>query len=78
MTTKEFNEVVRIASRESDMPENIDCFWKFGLPEFKPVYVTLRQVAALIRYQAVQFNGEFDQEALQEVKDHGKRKFLII
>jgi hypothetical protein len=78
MTTKEFNEAVRIASRESDMPENIDCFWGFGLPEFQPVYVTLRQVAALIRYQAVQMNGAFDQEALAEVKYFAKRKFLIV
>lgn len=63
---------IEISFRESDV------FMGFGLPEFKPVYVTKRQVAGLIRYQCFQFNGGIDNEALKEIADIGRHKFIIV
>ena len=81
MTKKEFSQAYKIAmSDESIDPvkEPMDIFDGFGLMDFKPVYVTLKQVARLIRYQAVYLNGGIDTEALQDVAVCGKKKFLII
>lgn len=76
MTTKQFNESVKLASSYPE--ENTDCFLGCGLPDFKTVYCTLKQVAAFINYQARFFNGTFDQEELQSLKKIAKNKFLII
>lgn len=75
MTIKQFNEAVRLTEKYPDV--DTTCFLGFGLSDFKPVYVTLEQVAALINYQARMLNGVFDQEALQEVKMY-KHRFNII
>lgn len=76
MTTKQFNEAVKLSATYPEA--DTLCFDGFGLPDFKPVYVTLKQVAALINWQARFFDGNFDQEALAEVKRYSKNKFLIV
>jgi hypothetical protein len=58
--------------------EDIEVFVGFGLSDFKPVYVTIRQVARLIRWQAQLWNGEWDSEALQEIANYGRKRFKII
>jgi hypothetical protein len=49
----------------------------FGLPGFNPVSVTLRQVAKLIRWQAIMFNGEFDAYMYNEIVSIGRKKFIV-
>lgn len=49
-----------------------------GLPGFKPVHTTIAAVAKLIRWQARQFNGEWNAEALNEVATIGRKKFMIV
>lgn len=79
MTTKQFNQALSLAtSKENLRDASIGVFDGFGLPDFQVVYVTLRQVARLIRWQALQFNGELDQAALREVKFFSKKRFSII
>jgi len=81
MTAAEFKQAVTL-SRDNANPKvngaDMNCFDGFGLPNFQPVYVTVFQVARLIRWQAVQLNGEFDQVALDEVKRCGRNRFQII
>lgn len=79
MTRDEFKQATEMAlDRKQDLT-NVDdsIFWGFGLPEFEPVNVTVRQVAKLIRWQAVMFNGELDASAYNEVAEIGRRKFSI-
>lgn len=86
MNRKEFDEAVRQAALPSDpvmdrilnKPEtDLSVFDGFGLRDFKPVYVPMSQVVALIRWQAKQFNGEFDQAALQEIWE-ARNKIIIV
>lgn len=49
-----------------------------ALPGFDPVFVTLEQVAALIRWQALQFDGKFDGEELASLAAIARRKFFLI
>jgi len=81
MTAAEFKQAVTL-SRDNANPKvnvaDMNCFDGFGLPDFETVYVTVFQVARLIRWQAVQLNGEFDQVALDEVKRCGRNRFQII
>lgn len=76
MNRQEFNRAFTIAQGPQSLPEGP--FNGFGLPDFQPVHVTLRQVAELMRWQALQFNGEWNAEALQEIAKHGRQKFIII
>ena len=50
----------------------------FGLPHFEPVHTTIAAVAKVIRWQARQFNGQWDHPALDEVARIGRKKFLIV
>ncbi len=77
MTIEQFNSAMKLAASKEDINESIVNFYGFGLTEFKPVYVTIRQVAALIRYQAQYMLGGWDQEAIREIKEHGRKKFII-
>ncbi len=58
--------------------EAIAQFQGYGLKDFKPVHVSIWQVSRLIRWQCLQFNGEFDMEAVDELMNIGRKKFLII
>ena len=81
MTKQQFSQAYQIArSNEKIDPgqEPIDVFWGFALKDFVPVYVTLKQVARLIRWQAICMDGSIDSDNLQEIAFFGKKKFLII
>lgn len=59
----------------------VDCsaFDGCGLPEFDgPIYVTLEQVAAFVKYQAMQMNGEWNAIELQNIAVIGRKHFIII
>ena len=82
MTKDELNKAADIAQSDTDLSNETDqihIFDGFALPDFKPVYVTIEQVAALIRWQCVLLNGAgFNADAFDEVARIGKRKFIVV
>jgi len=79
MTRNEFNRAFTIADSDVSLSDDAaHLFDGFGLPDFKTVHVTLSQVAELIRWQAKQLNGAWDNDALQAVANCGRHRFNII
>ena len=79
MNVQEFKAAFAVAKAEESMIDvDISVFWGFGLPDFKQVFVTLRQVAALIRWQCGTFAGDWDAQALQEIQHYGRTRFVIL
>lgn len=79
MTTQEFRAAFAVADSSAELlAEDLAPFDGFGLPDFQPVTVTLRQVARLIRWQAQQLNGGWDSAALDEVRNCGRRRFVMV
>jgi hypothetical protein len=79
MTNQEFKQAFKIAESDETLTnEAADLFNGFGLNNFKPVFVTLRQVAELMRWQAKFLNGTWDMDALNEIGRLGRYRFKII
>ena len=81
MNKKEFSEILEIVQDErinlSDVDEMI--LHGYALPEFQyPVYVTRKQVAKVIRWDCMQFNREYDADALNNIGILGKKRFIIV
>jgi hypothetical protein len=86
MSKAEFSRVIARMNelRDADklellefMQGDMEMFGGFGLYGFEPVTCTLDQLAKLIGYQCIQFNGELCAKALDEIWQH-RRKFLIV
>ena len=80
MTAKEFNAAFKIADNDSIDLSDVDnsVIVGYGLSDFKPVYVTLKMVAKEIRYHAMMMNGKWDSEAIQDVRYHARKAFIIV
>ena len=80
MTLNQFQEAFKIAKDFNHDLSNVDdsILYGFGLPHFKPVHTTLEAVAKTIRWQALQLNGVWNAEALNEVAELGRKNFLIL
>jgi hypothetical protein len=80
MTLNQFQQAFAIAKDFNRDLTNVDdaMLYGFGLSSFKPVYTTLEAVAKIIRWQALQFNGEWNGEALNEVVELGRKNFLVL
>lgn len=80
MTFKQFQIAYSIAKDFDRNLSDVDDsnLYGFGLREFRPTHTTLEAVAKIIRWQALQFNGEWDIDALNEVIQHGRKKFLVL
>ncbi len=52
-------------------------FEGFSSPDFKAVETDLTEVAQLIRYQAVTMDGSWDENAIEEVWQAARRKFIV-
>jgi hypothetical protein len=80
MTLQQFQEAFAIAKDFARDLSNVDdsVLYGYGLPNFKPVHTTLEAVAKVIRWQALQFNGQWDSVALNEVAELGRRNFLVL
>lgn len=87
MNQREFSLAVALAQSDETLPtllgENcsvrlVTLFDGFGLASFQPVTVTIRDVAALVRHEAMQMNGELSNEALTEIQNVGRHKFNIV
>lgn len=80
MTQQQLQQALEIAKSDEDLINEscqIDIFNGFGLGNFQPVHVTLKQVAALIRWQCFQFNGAIDAVELNNLAYKGRKKFII-
>jgi len=80
MTLNQFQEAFKIAKDFDRDLSNVDdsILYGCGLSSFKPVYTTLEAVAKLIRWQALQFNGQWDAQELDEVARLGRKNFLVL
>ena len=79
MTKEQLSKATELAlSKESLINEDIGIFYGFGLDTFNPIVCTIRQLAALVRWQAIMLNGAIHGEALNEIAIEGRRKFQVI
>jgi hypothetical protein len=79
MNKAEMTQALAIAKSDADlMNEDIAIFDGYGLPDFTPVHVTVRQVARIIRWQAQYMNGEWDADEINSIANLGRKRFMII
>jgi len=78
MTKAQLSKAVRIAKSDVEIKEDIDIFHGFGCDDFKAVYVTIEQVARLIRWQCGCMDGTWDSDNLQEIAHYGQRRFHVL
>jgi len=78
MRLQDFKAAFNIAVGDEELSESLDEFDGFAMPGFQPVTVTTRQVAALMRWQALQFNGRWDSHALNTIRQFGRRRFVVV
>jgi hypothetical protein len=80
MTLQQFQAAFAIAKDFNRDLTNVDdsLLYGFGLASFVPVHTTLEAVAKTIRWQALQFNGEWNAELLNEVAECGRRNFIVL
>jgi hypothetical protein len=80
MTAEQFKQASHIAfdSKVNLFKEYLSVFDGFGLPEFKPIWCTVKQVARLIRWQCQFMNGTWDTVELNSIANFGRKKFKII
>lgn len=81
MTTKQFAEAVKYSENtniEELYQEDDSILNGCALNDFRPVHTTIPAVAKFVRYHAMQFNGKWDAQELDNMARIAKKKFLII
>ena len=79
MTKSQFSEALKLAQSGKDLSMFDDLpLFGCGLPDFKPVYCTIGQVARILNYQCAMFNGQWDGEELNNMAHIARRNFLIV
>jgi len=80
MTKYEAQQAWKIAEDENIALDNEDLspLFGYGKKTFQPVYVTLRQVAAVMRWQGLQMNGLWDMREVSDLITLGRRNFIIL
>ncbi len=70
MTAKEFKVATEMAKESSvSLPWELhNVLYGCGCSDFKPVCVSLKAVASLLRYQCMCFNGSWDESEYQEMR----------
>lgn len=78
MTKDQFNAAVAIAQSKVDL-SNVDdtVLDGCGLPGFVPVTVSLEACAKCIRWHAICLNGQIDSEALNEMRNISRKRWLV-
>jgi hypothetical protein len=78
MTHKQLSEAVAVARSDADLNiEDLSIFDGYGLPDFQPVTCTIEALAILIRWDCMWFNGQIDQEALNQIAKLGRHRFHV-
>lgn len=80
MKKSEFSAAAALAFDPSKSLVDVDysALYGCGLPSFKPIFVTLEQVAKFIRYQCTYLGGGHDAEELANCADIAREKFTLI
>ena len=79
MNKDQLSQAVALAQSGQDIGIlETDKFSGFGLLNFEPVYCTITELAQLIRWQCCCLNGSFDGEALDEICQIGRQKFMLV
>jgi len=79
MTKQEMSNAYMLAMSDKDLQAfETSIFDGFGLPGFEVVYVTISQIAKLIRWQCFRLDGSIDSEALNDIGVLGKKRFRVI
>jgi hypothetical protein len=79
MTKDEAQAAWEIAESNTDLSGvEDDHLHGFGLPGFAPVHTTLEAVALLLRWQGKRFDGSWDMDAVNEVFNCGRYRFIIL
>lgn len=78
MTKQQWDAAVQLVRTGKDF-SNIDDSPLHGcaLPNFAPVTITLECAAKFIQWHCLQINGTFDQEALTELREISRKRWLI-
>lgn len=78
MTKDQFSAALTIAKSQVDLSNVDDSILDgCGLPDFKPVTVTLEACAKCVRWHAVCLNGQIDSEALNDMRHWSRKRWLI-
>lgn len=79
MKREQLEKAVQLALSNADLDiADLAMFDGFGLAGFKPVTVTTRALAMLVRWQCVQLNGQINSEALDEIAAFGRTRFSVV
>lgn len=80
MNKAEMTQALAIAKNpEIDLTnEDISLFDGYGLSDFTPVHVTVKQVARVIRWQAQYMDGTWDANEINSIANLGRKRFMII
>jgi hypothetical protein len=78
MTKQQFDKAVALARSQADLSQVDDTALDgCALPHFKPATVTLEAAAKFIRWQCLCLNGQMDGEALNEIREISRKRWLI-
>jgi hypothetical protein len=77
MNKAELHTALELAQTHSYGIANISLFDGFALRNFKPIACTINDLAGLIAWQAICFDGSIDSEALNEIYS-ARKKFLVV
>jgi hypothetical protein len=80
MTTKQLSAAFAMANSNDfrSNPADLAIFDGFGLKSFQPIVATTAALAVLIRWQCMQLCGDFDLDALNEIRVCLRRKLTIV
>lgn len=78
MTAKQFKQAFALAQSDATITDDDSNLFGFGLSDFKPALTTIGAVARTIRWQCARFDGSWDMEEAQSIRDHGRKKFIIV
>jgi hypothetical protein len=78
MTRQQLQRAFQIAKQRNSKYDSLDWAVGFGLSDYEPMHITVEMLANLISYQCACLDGSWDQAALNEIAEHGKRKFVVI
>lgn len=80
MTRQEFQRCFEVAQANDFNRDAVDAdvLMGYGLPDFEPVAVTVETVADCMRWQALQFDGNWDQAELSEMQRLFRRRVTLL
>jgi hypothetical protein len=79
MTNAQFTNAIEIAKGNADLSAiDTEILFGYGLRNFAPVAATMETVAAVIRWECVMLNGEFDSIALDNLHQIFRRKVTVV